>query len=463
MKLKPVSSIASLVVFLLLSAATTKVFAEVDFWVPQISGTKAALNSITYAGNNFVVVGGGFTGACAILTSTDGKAWTPRTCPDSNLTLLSVTSTGTRLVAVGTEGAILFSTDNGVNWTRAPKQNTTLRSVTWTGNILVAVGDNGTILTSSEGSAWTSRTSGTSKGLNGVTWMGPTPVSAVGQIVAVGYNGTIVTSPDGVNWTVVPSGTDRHLRSVAWMGPYNVTGPNVSQLVIVGGTLNYPTGEIYSVMLNTWSGSFSQLLFSGTTVATNFNSVAWTGGQVVAVGGNLKNPNGSILTSTDGSSWSQRSLPAQINLNAVASSPSLVVTVGDGGTILARNVGPSSSIQAVNLKSLHSGRCLVLGAAGVSAEGCTTQMIDIVPVPNTKYIKLRRSGSTLVLYSNADGRFGTFSGQEFADQYWEATSADNGYRFRAVHSGKCLYSNADGRFGPGPCGFADQVWDVKLP
>ena len=457
MELKALSTIASSVVFLLLSAVTTNVFAQVDFWVPQISGMKAPLNSITYANNSFVAVGGGLTGTCAILTSTDGKAWTPRTCPDSKLDLRSVASTGTRLVAVGTEGTILVSTDGGVNWTRALKQTATLWSVTWTGKILVAVGNNGTILTSSDGSTWTGRSSGTSKQLNGVTWMGPTSVSAVGQIVAVGNDGTIVTSPDGVTWTGVTSGTGLHLRSAAWRA-----GSGVGELWIVGGTLNAITGSTQSVMINNCNGSLSQLCVDTNTVTTILNSVAWTGREFVAVGGNLKYSDGSILAPKNGRWW-QRSLPAGINLNAVAASPSLVVAVGDSGTILARNVGPSSPIQAVNLKNLSSSKCLSLEAVGATAQECATQVIDIVPVPNTTYLKLRRSGSTLVLYSNSDGRFGTFSGQEFVDQYWEATSVDTGYRFRAVNSNKCLYSNNDGRFGVGPCGFADQVWDVRLP
>jgi hypothetical protein len=113
------------------------------------------------------------------------------------------------------------------------------------------------------------------------------------------------------------------------------------------------------------------------------------------------------------------------------------------------------------LKSRDSGKCLTIWQRGAFALDCNMQLLDIVPVPNTNYVKLRQSGSTFVLYSNGDGRFGTFSGPEFADQHWEATYADNGYRFRSVNSNKCLYSNVDGRFGVGPCGFADQVWDMK--
>lgn len=124
------------------------------------------------------------------------------------------------------------------------------------------------------------------------------------------------------------------------------------------------------------------------------------------------------------------------------------------------------------LRFQTTGKCLAMSENGPSMQNCANPVLDaygrgsamqhinIVPVGNTKYVKLQLSFGNLVLYSSKDGRFGTFAGQEFGDQYWEIIPSDKGYRLRSVDSDKCLYSNSEGRLGVGPCGFADQLWSV---
>lgn len=122
--------------------------------------------------------------------------------------LWSITSGGGSLVAVGTGGTILTSTE-GVTWTRADSDTTEwLLGVTWGNSQYIAVGDHGTILTSSDAKTWKSvAQSGTSQRLNNVVYGG-------GIFVAVGEGGTIVTSADGSTWAAKTSGVVGWLRGL---------------------------------------------------------------------------------------------------------------------------------------------------------------------------------------------------------------------------------------------------------
>ena len=74
-------------------------------------------------------------------------------------------------VAVGPDGTILTSSDNGISWcSRTAGISQSLFGITYGNSTFVAVGANGTILTSSDGISWTSRTSGTSKYLYEITY-----------------------------------------------------------------------------------------------------------------------------------------------------------------------------------------------------------------------------------------------------------------------------------------------------
>jgi hypothetical protein len=155
------------------------------------------LKSVVWTGSQFVIVGYNMDNlnSGGILTSPDGKTWTPRNSGNTELTsLYSVTWTGTQLVAMGIlngssiRAAVLTSPD-GINWTsRSLGTAIRLFSVTWTGSQLVAVGAAGAVLTSPDGVTWTAKSSGVPTKLNYVTWTGT-------QLIAVGDTGRILTSP----------------------------------------------------------------------------------------------------------------------------------------------------------------------------------------------------------------------------------------------------------------------------
>ena len=217
------------------------------------------LRGLTYDGTNFVAVGD----AGSIYKSTDGATWTGvagantgtnnlaatvyvnstvgylvadtagNVYKGTDLATLALVATapsgvnalttdGTTIVAVRSNGGISYSTDGSV-WTPATVSSNTnaLRAVTVSSGIWVAVGDGGTVLTSSSISAWTPPTSYTSIGnfaLRGVAGYG-------GSFVAVGASGWVVTSADGSTWTSQQLATTPNLYAVnAAYGQYLCVG-----------------------------------------------------------------------------------------------------------------------------------------------------------------------------------------------------------------------------------------------
>jgi sugar lactone lactonase YvrE len=163
--------------------------------------------------------------------------------------LWSIASGGGKMVAVGTGGKVLTSTD-GTGWTaRLSGTNDWLVGVTYGAGKFVAVGDRGTILVSSDGETWTRAvSSGTAERLNNVVYGG-------GRFVAVGERGTVVSSPDAQTWALGATGVTGWLRALVYKPLIPRSGYAVSELGSgrfyasgEGGTvLTSATGEQWSV------------------------------------------------------------------------------------------------------------------------------------------------------------------------------------------------------------------------
>jgi hypothetical protein len=205
-------------------------------------------------------------------------------------------------VAVGEAGTIVTSPD-GVTWTAQDSQTAlNLYGVTYGNNEFVVVGGNdvaaaGVVLSgTSDGVTWTVEdVSGTlSESLTGVTY-------ANGLYVAVGNN-QIMTSGDGTSWRSLPT------------QPSGITGPTVDLYNTVYGNDLFVTVGTYNT-----STSTQEIAYDG-FIATSPDAMSWTilpytpdylsgvtygPGQFVAVG-----REGSILTSSDGTTWTPRSASA---------------------------------------------------------------------------------------------------------------------------------------------------------
>ncbi|MDO8540419.1 MAG: immunoglobulin domain-containing protein [Opitutaceae bacterium] len=130
--------------------------------------------------------------------------------PGSDL-LWSVAGGAGHLVTVGSQGAILSSSDNGATWTPRVSGNTKwMVAVTYGGGQFVIVGEDGIILTSADGATWTrALSSGTTERLNNV-------IFADGKYVAVGEHGMVVTSVDGRVWTPRSTPVNTWLHGLAY-------------------------------------------------------------------------------------------------------------------------------------------------------------------------------------------------------------------------------------------------------
>ncbi len=164
-------------------------------------------------------------------------------------------------------------------------------------------------------------------------WRNPLPqgvaikniaTDGAGNYVAVGDYGTIMTSTDSVAWTVRESGA---------------TGLNG---VVFGGSKYVAVGNGGRILLSTDNGTSWTAQSSGIAVA--LNAVTYTGTTFVAVGNTFSNPNPpfeprvTILTSTNGTTWTTRFQPLPLNttsdLWSVVANGATVAAGGEGGLIM---------------------------------------------------------------------------------------------------------------------------------
>jgi hypothetical protein len=123
-----------------------------------------------------------------------------------------------RFIAVGDNGTIIVSGNDGISWTRMASTVTCgLHDITQgpavTGSIYVAVGRGGCILTSTNNINWTVRNSSTVADLFAVSYTG-------GRFLALGQNGAGVYSTDGITWSIYNTGLTNTV--------YAITGADIA-------------------------------------------------------------------------------------------------------------------------------------------------------------------------------------------------------------------------------------------
>jgi hypothetical protein len=230
------------------------------------------------------------TGFFAVAAVTCGESWASVGSLPTQTELYGVAWNGERLVAVGTGGTILTSSD-GSSWTlRTSGTNYRLNSVRWKGTIFIAVGNHGTILTSPDGLTWTPRNSGTTQNLydlDNLTYSGPGFWDGT-LAGAVGAGGIILTTANGTEWTRRGTGDNSFL-----LGATRTAG---ATWVVVG------EGQILTGNVGTWAFTRRHSCTSSLRAAAVHGRSA--DGPIVAVG------QGTILTSHDeGVTWSAVSSP----------------------------------------------------------------------------------------------------------------------------------------------------------
>ena len=144
---------------------------------------------------------------------------------------MAATADGSITVAVGTNGTLLTSNDQGRNW--APwtvTENNDLNDVTWDGTQFIVVGSDDTIYVSTDGATWEKVNPQTPDiAFVGVTqWDSSIPTDPLPAVV--GSAGTFVVFPDETTRLNIETGTTEQLAAVTWVDD----GVNPAYFIMVG-------------------------------------------------------------------------------------------------------------------------------------------------------------------------------------------------------------------------------------
>jgi hypothetical protein len=292
--------------------------AEPTKWQPLANSVRSWLWATARTPSHFVAVGDYGT----ILSSPNGMDWDYELVPTAvtNAVLLGVGGSSNLLLAVGSQGTVLWGTNVFLWNSLTPKPTTNdLQGVCWDNGQFVLSGGNGTVLTSPDGTNWTPRPTPTSAFLMSIT-------AFPGGLVSVGEYGTILTSTNGgTNWSAQVSGTTNWLSQVRWLH---------DRLVAVGqnGCLLTSTNATH------WSTNVT-----GTTAwlnAADFLEDTWF------VVGNQ----GTVLGSPNGTNWYNFGAITKKSLYGLTIYNGQLITVGSEGVILRSRLIPDPT--PINIASV---------------------------------------------------------------------------------------------------------------
>jgi len=156
------------------------------------------------------------------------------------------------------------------------------RSIAFGAGRYVTVGDGGQVSTSTDGFAWTAGNSGTTTNLAAVLF-------AFDRFVAVGAGGTLLASTDGLAWTAQSTGTTLDLVSLA-AGPDRIVVGTLGSSGAVPG-FNLPGGVPIQIVATRRSDALAW--FDGEFTSLEYNLLNWP----IAAG------SFSLAKSSDGVTW----------------------------------------------------------------------------------------------------------------------------------------------------------------
>ncbi|MCC5839090.1 MAG: hypothetical protein JJT96_03115 [Opitutales bacterium] len=371
-----------------------------DSWTivsdPLFVGT--TFSGIANSGATFVIVG---SGGSALRSSDNGLTWTTVDA-DTTEDLLDLAFDGLSAtwIAVGANGTIRRSVDGGLTWSSVANPSTRdLRAVAAFGGNFYAGGEAGTLIRFAPGAASASILQG---GSGGFTYDIRDFASDGDHLFAVGTNGHILRSANGSNWSVVYSNSAYDLHSISHhpFGFFLAAGEDGRFLYSLNGTnwlegsnrTPFATNALLPVLDGFLAAGSQHSVFSvqprdvadanlsmeglfWTQINSSDGGSAYQGavhadGSFVVVG-----ENGNIRLSTDGSLWSEPTMPAPLagaNWRSVVYGGGRFVAVGDSGVVAHAdsampNTWTEGSLAAGATPDLHgaafgNGRFVAIGS-----------------------------------------------------------------------------------------------------
>jgi len=303
-------------------------------WNTGTSGVSTHLNRVAYITDKFWAVGDNGQ----ILKSTDGTAWTKITTVSITNNLYAIAGTNSSVLVAGDQIALL-SDDGGTTWkvqtsatdVSEPAPVWTYYSALYTDGTFLLGGRSGMTLegfkTNATAQVWVERNDSYRQWLWAVHRLAD-------FYVAVGDHATILTSSRGVNWELElpPDATTNNI----FLG----VGGTTNGTVIVGnqGTILFSPPTPVTVLYTNLDASITTNLLTtlGTTwqaiprlLSVDLQGVAVLNNLYLVCGGT-----GTILTSPNGTNWTQQISGSLAFLSSIATNSSLAVAVGNLGTIL---------------------------------------------------------------------------------------------------------------------------------
>lgn len=273
-------------------------------------------------------------------STTDGITWTNVTHNFGTNPIMALAWSPTLLLYIaGAYTSKLSTSPDGITWTARTVGMTAENGAKWIPdlNIFIIFGSGGKLATSLDGITWTLRTVGTVVNIQDIAWS-----PALNLLVAVGSNAKIATSPDGITWTdrTTGLGTNTVITCIAWsetLGLFVLLGQDtVSYSATSSDGINWSLTQwnkgfsqdliwLSSINLFVLSGKYGMIVTSpnGTTwtdrtsnVGNTLNDMAWSPklNSFIAVGGF-----GNITTSPDGISWTDRTTNGGFGSNTLQS------------------------------------------------------------------------------------------------------------------------------------------------
>ena len=375
---------------------------DAETWTEQTSGVNVDLKKVCYSEKIGLFAVTGESGR--ILTSPDGITWTVR--KDSGFNLNRIRYFESQSIFMALESNNILTSTDGITWNRdIPSFPVGINDVTFSEKLGLYVIVGKRIWTSSDGEIWTETwAEGTNPTLNvvysdylnkfvvngsdgsttellltssdGITWTQQATegvsgwvclyVNALKQIIGI-QTGIISTSYDGITWNLLTffAGTLTRVFYIEQIKKYVLLG--TSTICTSEDGVNW---EIQSEYNGTkygfaYSDSLGIYVIAGSKLLTSSDMSSWTetnrdGGNAVCYSEELGlfvcvGSVGRILTSPDGTTWTEQTSGVNVTLECIIYKNGLFVVAGASGTILTSPDGITWTQQTSGVSSALEG------------------------------------------------------------------------------------------------------------